>query len=168
MDRPNLLIVLSDQHSPHVAGGAGDPFARTPNLDRLSREGTRFRSAYCPAPLCVPSRMALLTGQFPCDLRIWTNSAVLSPQVPTFAHQLARTGYETVLCGRMHFVGEDQRHGFESRLVGDVSGGPRTGFRPRGCSRASGIAPAAGSRRRRSRAPPAARGRRATRSTTGM
>jgi len=122
MEQPNLLVILSDQHSPHVAGFAGDPFARTPSLDRLAQEGTRLASAYCPSPLCVPSRMSLMASQHPCDLGIWTNGGVLSPVVPTFAHQLARAGYETVLCGRMHFNGPDQRHGFESRLVGDVSG----------------------------------------------
>jgi choline-sulfatase len=116
------VVLLSDQHSPHVGGYAGDIHARTPNLDRLAGEGTRLARNYCPAPLCVPSRMSLMTGQFPSDLRVWTNSGMLSSNVPTFAHQLARAGYETVLCGRMHFVGPDQRHGFGSRLVGDVSG----------------------------------------------
>lgn len=122
MQQPNLVVILSDQHSPHVGGYAGDRHARTPNLDRLAAEGTYLARNYCPAPLCVPSRMALLTGQYPSDLRVWTNAGMLPSNVPTFAHQLALAGYETVLCGRMHFVGPDQAHGFGSRLVGDVSG----------------------------------------------
>lgn len=122
MDRPNFLVMMSDQHNPHVAGYAGDPVVRTPHLDRLAAAGTHFTGAYCPGPLCVPSRMAFMTGQYPLDLGIWTNSAILPSTTPTFAHTLSAGGYETVLCGRMHFVGPDQNHGFRQRLVGDVSG----------------------------------------------
>jgi choline-sulfatase len=65
--------------------------------------------------------MAFLTGQYPSDIDVWTNHCVLNTNVPTFAHALAAAGYEAVLCGRMHFNGPDQRHGFTGRLVGDVS-----------------------------------------------
>lgn len=122
MAQPNLIVIMSDQHNPHVTGYAGNPWVRTPNLDRLAASGTVLRNAYCAAPLCVPSRMAFMTGQFPLDLRIWTNGGILPAATPTFAHALNAGGYETVLCGRMHFTGFDQNHGFRSRLVGDVSG----------------------------------------------
>ena len=59
--------------------------------------GTVPASDHCPVASKAPKA-------------IWTNSGVLSPAVPTFAHQLARAGYETVLCGRMHFLGPDQFH----------------------------------------------------------
>ncbi len=122
MARPNLLLVVSDQHNPHIGGWAGDPVVRTPALDRLAAAGVDFTQAYCAGPLCVPSRMALMTGQYPLDLGIWTNSEILPSTTPTFAHALTAAGYETVLCGRMHFIGFDQNHGFRQRLVGDVSG----------------------------------------------
>ncbi len=57
----NLLVIMSDQHSKHYLGCYGHPLVRTPHLDRLATEGMRFDSAYCPAPLCVPSRMAFMT-----------------------------------------------------------------------------------------------------------
>ncbi|HEX2079262.1 MAG TPA: sulfatase-like hydrolase/transferase, partial [Longimicrobium sp.] len=123
MNRPDLLVIMSDQHSPHVLGCAGDPVVRTPHLDRLAAAGVRFTTTYCPSPLCVPSRMAFLAGQTPSAIRVWTNACVLGSDVATFAHALGAAGYETVLCGRMHFQGPDQRHGFERRLVGDVIGG---------------------------------------------
>jgi len=126
MHRPNIVLIMSDQHNPHVMGCAGDPYVRTPNLDRLAAEGVLFENAYCAHPLCVPSRMAFMTGRYPLDLGIWTNAGILSSDVPTFAHALNAAGYETVLCGRMHFVGPDQNHGFAQRLVGDISGA-RTG-----------------------------------------
>jgi len=124
MNRPNVLIIMSDQHNPHLMAHAGDAYVRTPGLDRLAESGVSFSNAYCAAPLCVPSRMAFMTGQYPTDLQIWTNGGILS-NVPTFAHQLSLAGWETTLCGRMHFNGPDQHHGFERRLVGDVSGALR-------------------------------------------
>jgi choline-sulfatase len=57
--RPNILILMSDQHSKHQLGCYGNDLVRTPNLDRLAVEGTLFSNAYCPSPLCVPSRMSL-------------------------------------------------------------------------------------------------------------
>lgn len=122
MPRPNLLLIMSDQHNPHIMGCTGDPLVRTPNLDRLAASGVLFERTYCAGPLCVPSRMSFMTGQFPNDLRIWTNGGVLSSDTPTFAHALSLADYDTMLCGRMHFVGPDQHHGFKRRLVGDVSG----------------------------------------------
>lgn len=124
--RPNVLIVMSDQHNAHVMGCAGDSIVRTPNLDSLAARGTMFSNAYCPHPLCVPSRMGFMAAQPPGDIDVWSNRSVLSTNVPTFAHAFGRGGYEAVICGRMHFVGEDQFHGFERRIRGDcmdVGGG---------------------------------------------
>ncbi len=115
---------MTDQHSPHVLGCYGDRTVRTPNLDRLATEGTRFSNAYCASPLCVPSRMSFMTARYPHRNRVWNNGHILSSSVPTWAHVLGAAGYETCLVGRMHFVGSDQRHGFEKRPIGDYSGVP--------------------------------------------
>ena len=137
-DQPNILIIMSDQHSPHVIGCAGDPLVRTPNLDALAARGVRFENAYCASPLCVPSRMTFMTGRHCSDIDVWTNGCTLASDIPTFAHTLGAAGYEVVLAGRMHFVGTDHRHGFESRIIGDVSAhypggaGPNLGGIPRG------------------------------------
>ena len=120
-DQPNLLVIMSDQHSPHVLGCAGDAIIRTPNLDALASRGVRFERSYCGNPLCVPSRMTFLTGQHSSQINCWSNSSVLSSGVPTFAHSLSVAGYETVHCGRMHFTCADHRHGFEKHLVGDLT-----------------------------------------------
>ena len=117
--QPNVLIVMSDQHSRRRLGCYGDSLVRTPNLDALASRGVRFENAYCPAPLCVPSRMSFLTGRHPSANRVWLNSHTLSSAIPTWAHALGAAGYETALLGRMHFVGSDQRHGFERRPIGE-------------------------------------------------
>jgi choline-sulfatase len=118
--RPNILIIMSDQHHAGVMGRAGDAVAGTPNLDRLAGDGVRFSNAYCTCPLCGPSRMSFLTCRHPHEIDQWDNACQLSGDIPTFAHAFLSAEYDTVLSGRMHFVGWDQRHGFAERLIGDV------------------------------------------------
>jgi choline-sulfatase len=121
MSSKDILIFLSDQHAGYCAGYAGDRVVRTPNLDRLAASGTVFDSAYTSCPLCVPARMSLLSGQLPSKTGIFTNDDSLASGQATFLHSLGAAGYETVLCGRMHFVGLDQRHGFTKRIFGDTT-----------------------------------------------
>ena len=120
-ERPNLLVLMSDQHNPHVYGAYGDRTVKTPNLDSLAQNGVTFEHTYCQAPLCVPSRMTFLTGQQASEIKVWTNSDYLPSDIPTFAHSLGAEGYEATLIGRMHFNGVDQWHGFEKRLVGSLA-----------------------------------------------
>lgn len=117
----HIVFILSDQHNPNVLGRGGDPYVRTPNLDRLAAGGTMFDSCYCASPLCVPSRAALMSGLLPTNTGVFTNFQCLRSDKATFVHSLTAGDYQTVLCGRMHFVGPDQRHGFEQRLVGDIT-----------------------------------------------
>jgi len=128
-ERPNILLIMSDQHNPHILGCTGDEVVRTPNLDGLASGGVTFLNAYCASPLCVPSRMTFLASRHCSDIGVWTNGCVLPSDVPTFVHALGAAGYETILCGRMHFVGPDQRHGFHRRIIGDVD--PSLGHIPR-------------------------------------
>ena len=117
----NLLFILSDQHTRSVAGCYGDQTGVTPNLDRLAAEGVVFRNAYCPSPICLPSRMSILTARMPCRHGSWTNTDFLPSDMPTFAHSLGAAGYRPELVGRMHMMGPDQLHGFVSRPIGDHS-----------------------------------------------
>jgi len=105
----------------HVLGCAGEPIVRTPNLDNLAAKGVRFEQTYCAGPICVPSRMTFLTSRDCTKIKVWSNSCILRSDIPTFAHTLGCAGYETVLCGRMHFEGPDQHHGFEKRIFGDFT-----------------------------------------------
>ena len=119
MRHPNIVLIMSDQHNARIMGCAGDRYARTPHLDALAAAGTQMTATYTACPLCLPARMSFLTGQSPGDIGTLDNGAVLASDVPTFAHGLGSCGYETVLCGRMHFAGPDQLHGFENRVFGD-------------------------------------------------
>jgi choline-sulfatase len=127
--RPNLLFLFSDQHARRVAGCYGDPASPTPNLDRLASEGVVFDNAYCPSPLCVPSRMAMLTGRHPFEQECWTNDDYLRSDAATWLHSAGAAGYRPVLAGRLHSMGPDQLHGYTERMVGDHS--PNWGGVPR-------------------------------------
>lgn len=134
MNRPdNIVLIVSDQHRADWMSCSGSRAVHTPNLDALAAGGVRFTNAYCNAPVCVPSRMSMLTGRQPHRLGgVYVNAHSLSSDIPTFAHGLSLAGYETVLGGRMHFSGADQRHGYQHRLVGDINpsypGGPTTNW----------------------------------------
>jgi arylsulfatase A-like enzyme len=100
-DRPNVVVVFSDQHRGQAMGCAGNPDAVTPAMDRLADEGTRFANATANAPVCVPSRAALLTGQYP-----WTNGIdrglPLSTDVTSVAEVFRDAGYRTGYVGKWH------------------------------------------------------------------
>jgi choline-sulfatase len=121
MTPKNLLFLFSDQHAAHVMGCAGDPHAITPALDRLAGRGARMTNAYCPSPICTPSRMSMLTGCHPSSQDCWTNDDVLASDRPTWLHALGAAGIRPGLVGRMHSVGPDQMRGYAWREVGDHS-----------------------------------------------
>lgn len=120
-DQPNLLYIHTDQHSPCVTGCYGDPLVETPNLDQLAADGALFDNVYCASPICVPSRMSMLSGRHPYQNEVWTNEHILDSGIPTLAHAMGAAGYQPVLAGRMHSLGPDQLHGYAERLIGDHS-----------------------------------------------
>src|SRR5215211_6330207 len=117
--RPNVLLIMADQLAASWLPAHGHTLVHAPNLDALVERSTVFESAYCPSPLCAPSRAALLTGRLPSRTGVFDNAAELRASVPTIAHHLRAAGYATCLAGKMHFVGPDQLHGFEERLTTD-------------------------------------------------
>lgn len=121
MKRPNLLLIMSDQHAQRITGCYGDGVVGTPHIDALAADGVVFDNAYCPSPVCLPARMSALTARFPHRQNCWTNTDCLASDVPTLAHALGAGGYLPVLVGRMHAIGPDQLHGYVRREVGDHS-----------------------------------------------
>jgi len=118
--QPNILLIMADQLTPFLTGAYDHAIVQTPHLDRLVREGVRFDAAYSPCPLCVPARASFMTGRYPSRLGCMDNGDPFACEVPTFAHYLTNAGYDTVLSGKMHFIGPDQLHGFHTRLTTDV------------------------------------------------
>ena len=101
----NLLFIITDQQRFDALACAGNPVVRTPNLDRLAREGARFVNAYSACPVCVPARMVILTGHTLESTRVRVNSDVNSEDVPdllTFDQVLLRNGYQGEYHGKWH------------------------------------------------------------------
>ena len=124
MGKPNVLFLLSDEHSFRglscLAGSEGEP-VRTPTLDGLAKDGVRFSQTYCQVPLCTPSRICLLTGRDPMTSGGWDNNCYLRPE-ETVATVFRDGGYETCLVGKMHLGGDRQFVGFNHRPYGDLTG----------------------------------------------
>lgn len=118
--QPNILLVMADQLSALATSPYGNPDVLTPHMAELSERGTVFQSSYCNSPLCAPSRASMMTGLLSSRLPVNDNAEELRASIPTFAHHLRRSGYLTILSGKMHFVGPDQLHGFEDRLTTDI------------------------------------------------
>lgn len=112
----NLLFIMSDQHLKTASGCYGNTEVKTPNIDEIARGGIRFKSAYCQAPVCVPSRGSIVTGLYPHR----HGARVLKDPLPansrTVGHYFQKHGYVTGAIGKMHFVDESNRHGFQHRL----------------------------------------------------
>src|SRR5690606_808875 len=101
----NILLITSDQQR---ADGYGfeNPAIRTPHIDRLAREGTRFSACITPNLVCQPSRASILTGLLPLTHGVWDNGVDLDPEVGAqgFAGSLAAAGYATAFIGKAHFA----------------------------------------------------------------
>jgi arylsulfatase A-like enzyme len=104
-DRPNLLFVFADQMRGMDMGCAGNAQVRTPTLDRLAGEGTRFPRAYANCPVCTPSRGTILTGRYPLSHRAIANDMPFGPGEVTVAHVLRDAGYRTGYVGKWHLDG---------------------------------------------------------------
>jgi arylsulfatase A-like enzyme len=103
-NKPNILLILSDDHSyPHV-GCYGNPDIKTPNLDKFASEGMRFERMYVMAPQCVPSRATIFTGRSPVGIAMSRFSAALPRDVNTYPEVLRAAGWYTGVAGRTYHM----------------------------------------------------------------
>ena len=99
----NTIIFMSDEHNPLYSAPYGQPRVQTPNMTRLAEEGTLFRNAYCPSPLCLPSRSAFLSGKRVHEIQTYNNCNVLLDRtLPTYGDVLKDRGVHTVFMGKTH------------------------------------------------------------------
>ncbi len=110
-DGPNILLVMSDQHRADWLGCAGAHWIRTPNIDRLAREGVRFANASCDSPVCAPSRSALASG-LPCsEVGVLSNRDLYPLDVPTYYQALRAAGYRVGCIGKTDLHKRDHWEG---------------------------------------------------------
>ncbi len=115
--KPNILVLLTEQHRGDSLSCEGHPVLLTPTMDRIAGRGVRFSRAYSSCPVCIPARRSLLTGQFPSTHGVlgyaskpWSGSSI--------ADELSKAGYQTAWIGRdMHQEPPGERCGFETTIL---------------------------------------------------
>ena len=134
---PNIVIILADDLGWSELGcygnrSDGPRFNETPNLDRLAAGGMRFKQAYATAPVCTPTRIALMTGQHPARVGITDyldahDEKFLSPDYVTLNEQLKKAGYHSGLIGKWHLTGdytkkkgEPAKHGWDEVICSET------------------------------------------------
>lgn len=100
--RPNILFSMCDDQRHDAMGCAGHPFLETPAMDRLAREGIRFRNEFTAIPLCAPSRASHLTGVYPHVHGVANNQTMPVEGLTTWPELLQRAGYRTGFIGKIH------------------------------------------------------------------
>jgi choline-sulfatase len=111
---------MADQLTAKALPMYGHTIVKAPNLMRLAARSAIFTNAYCNFPICAPSRYSMLSGRFAHAIGAYDNASEFPAAIPTIAHYLDNLGYQTTLCGKMHFVGPDQLHGYQERLITDI------------------------------------------------
>ena len=118
---PNIVYIIADQWREMAFGFAGDPNVKTPNLDRLAKEGLYFRNAVSVCPVCTPHRAALMTGRYPTSTGMFLNDLALPTNALCMGDIFKADGYTTGYIGKWHLDGHgresyippDRRHGWE-------------------------------------------------------
>lgn len=119
--RPNILLLMDDQHRGDCLGADGNRVIKTPHLDRLAREGVRFRHGYSCTPTCTPARTALLTGLSPWKNGMLGYGKVAEHYEVELPQAMRDAGYYTLGIGKMHWSPQRNLHGFH-RTILDESG----------------------------------------------
>ena len=119
--KPNVVFVFGDQWRAQAMGYAGDPNAKTPNLDRLAASGLNFTHAVSGCPVCSPYRASLMTGQYWLTHGVFMNDVYLSDAAASMAEAFAAGGYDTAYIGKWHldghgrssYIPRERRQGFD-------------------------------------------------------
>jgi arylsulfatase A-like enzyme len=120
--QPNIVLILSDDHSKNAISCYGNSDIRTPALDRLADEGMRFEHALTPNSFCTPARAAVLTGKYSHGNGVTRLNQLFDGSQPTFPKMLQASGYNTALFGKWHLL--SQPTGFDFYCVMKMQGMP--------------------------------------------
>ena len=130
MKRPNILIFYTDQQRWDALGANGNGEIRTPNLDALAARGMNFSRHFVQNPVCMPSRVSMLSGQYPSTLGITHMGAPAPEDLITLPRLLKQYGYRTANIGKLHFLPHASRdhslphpsYGFDHLEIADEPG----------------------------------------------
>ena len=100
--QPNILFIMSDDHAAHAISCYGSRINKTPNIDRIAREGMRFDNCFCTNSICSPSRASILTGKYSHINGVKTLSDKFDGRQQTFPKLLQKAGYQNAVIGKWH------------------------------------------------------------------
>lgn len=121
-DRPNILIIMTDEHRIDCLGAYGNREIRTPWIDSIAGDGVVFENSFCVSPLCTPSRYSFMTGLYPHQHLGWDNHSTIPSGLETFPKALRKRGYRTEAIGKMHFAPTYLDVGFERMRLAEQAG----------------------------------------------
>lgn len=124
-DRPNIVFILSDDHSRRTISAYGDSINHTPNIDRIANEGALFINSFCANSICAPSRSTILTGKHNHLNGVYTNGSPWNGAQLQFPRIFKQNGYETALIGKWHLNSDP---GDEYDYFKVLTGAGRQGF----------------------------------------
>lgn len=104
--QPNIIYIMADDHASHAISAYGSRINKTPNIDRIAREGVRLTNCFCTNSICTPSRAAILTGQYSHRNGVYTLNDRLDPDRDHVAKQLQKAGYQTAMVGKWHLASD--------------------------------------------------------------
>lgn len=107
--RPNIVLILTDDHASHAIGAYGSVVNFTPRIDEIAQAGVRLDNCFCTNALCTPSRASILTGTYSHVNGVTTLETPIDASQPTFVSQLRAAGYRTGIVGKWH-MGEGPGH----------------------------------------------------------
>ena len=116
--RPNILFIMTDDHTTQAMSCYGGRLIQTPNMDRIAGEGIRFDNCYATNALSGPSRACILTGKFSHENGFTDNASIFDGDQQTFPKLLQQAGYQTAIVGKWHLISEPQGFDYWSVLYG--------------------------------------------------
>lgn len=123
VERPNIIFIMTDDHTIQAISAYGSNLVETPNIDRIASDGIIFDNCYAVNALSGPSRACILTGKFSHKNGFKDNSSVFDGDQQTFPKILQANGYETAMIGKWHLISEPQGFNFWSIISGQEEQG---------------------------------------------
>jgi len=116
--QPNIIFIMTDDHASHAISCYGSKINKTPNLDRLAREGMRFNNCFCTNAICAPSRAVILTGKYSHLNGVIDNAVKFDGSQQTFPKLLQKAGYRTAIIGKWHLQSDPAGFDYWNILIG--------------------------------------------------